>query len=155
MHKAGVSFHVLFHWPDPFRVCPDDVGLQIQQVVMVIETGQSVQPQQGHAELSAHFFQFSSADVKTLKRAHTCSLNTLTWPVEATENIETFPHSDINATMSWKMNIDAHTKKEFPHNPAVASLKTLALRKQINKNFSCDRMCERYFLEKRLDQGGK
>lgn len=29
-----------------------------------------------------------------------------------------------------KKNIDAHTKKEFPHNPVVASLKMLALRKK-------------------------
>lgn len=69
---------------------------------MVMKTSQSVQPQQGHAELSSHFFQFSSADVKTLKRAHTCSLNTPTCPVEATENNVTFPHSNmhINAIMS-------------------------------------------------------
>lgn len=76
---------VRFHSPDHFGVCPDDVALEIQQVVMVVETGQSVQPQQGHAELSSHFFQFTSADVKTLKRERTFSLET---PTRSEEEVQ-------------------------------------------------------------------
>lgn len=37
-------------------MCPNDLALEIQQVVMVVETCESVEPQQGHAELSSHFF---------------------------------------------------------------------------------------------------
>lgn len=63
---------------------------------MVVETRESVQPQQGHAELSSHFFQFSSANVKTLKRTGTCSLNTLTSSVVRAEKNETLPQSNMH-----------------------------------------------------------
>lgn len=40
---------------------------------MVAEPRQPLQPQQGHAELSSHLLQLSSADLKTLKRTCTCT----------------------------------------------------------------------------------
>lgn len=112
-------------------MCPNDVALEIQQVVMVVETRESVQPQQGHAELSSHFFQFSSSDVKTLKRAGTCSLNTLSSSVERAEKNETLPQSNMHmiVTVSWQIKMNAQ-KKELLYNPAGA----LVSQKMLIKN---------------------
>ena len=45
---------------------PDDITLQIQQVLMVAEPRQPLQPQQGHTELGSHLLELSGAYLKTL-----------------------------------------------------------------------------------------
>lgn len=108
---------------------------------MVVETRQSVQPQQGHAELSSHFFQFLSADVETLKRAGTCLFNTL-----RAEKNEAVPESNthINTAESWEMNTDA--KKKQTSGVLVSRTKlflccvVFAFNIKIKKNFISVRM---------------
>lgn len=112
---------------------------------MVVETRKSVQPQQGHAELSSHFFQFLSADVKTLKRAGTRSLNTL-----RAEKNEALPESNmhINTTESWEMNIDGKKKQKNTSgsgrpNKVVFVLCCVCFQQKIKKNFIFVRMSKR------------
>lgn len=53
--------------PDHFRLRAHDVTLQIQQVLVVVESRQPLQPQQGDAELSPHLLQLPGTDLETLE----------------------------------------------------------------------------------------